>query len=274
MDISGKVAIVTGGGAGIGEAIARRIVSGGGKVLVADLNSDGAERVAADINEEHPGTALAVAGDVADEAVLADLIARAERELGPVDIFFANAGIPGGLGLDSTEEQWSKALGVNVMAHVRAARLLVPGWIERGSGYFVSTASAAGLLTQLGSVPYAVTKHAAVGFAEWLSVTYGDRGIGVSCLCPMGVKTELLDTGFEIGDGDAVLAARAVTSAGTVLQPAEVAERVVEAIADGRFLILPHPQVLDMYRQKGADYDRWIGGMRRYQAGLLAQGEN
>lgn len=271
MDISGKVAVVTGGGAGIGAAVAQRIVAGGGRVVVADLDAAGAERVAAELVEQQAGSAVAVAGDVSDEAVITELIAVAEREFGPVDIFFANAGIPGGLGLDSTDAQWSQALDVNVMAHVRAARLLVPGWIERGGGYFVSTASAAGLLTQLGSVPYAVTKHAAVGFAEWLSVTYGDRGIGVSCLCPMGVQTELLRTGFDVGEGDAVLAARAVTSAGTVLEPAEVADRVVDAIAAGTFLILPHPQVLDMYRQKGADYDRWLAGMRRYQAGLLAQ---
>ena len=268
MNISGKVAIVTGGGAGIGAAIARRVVDGGGKVVVADLNADSARQVAADIDERHPGSAVAEVGDVADSDVLSALIARAESEFGPVDIFFANAGIPGGLGLDSTEEQWTNAIGVNVMAHVRAARLLVPGWIERGAGYFVSTASAAGLLTQIGSAPYSVTKHAAVAFAEWLSVTYGDRGIGVSCLCPMGVDTALLDTGFDVGHGDAELAARAVTSAGPVLEPSEVAERVVEAIADGRFLILPHPQVLDMYRNKGADYDRWLSGMRRYQAGL------
>ncbi len=268
MEISGKVAIVTGGGSGIGEAIAHRIARDGARVLVADLDADNAARVAQAINSELPGSAVWAAGDAGDEAVLRDQIARAEAEFGPVDIFFANAGIAGGVGLDSTEEQWALAMGINVMAHVRAARLLIPGWLERGSGYFVSTASAAGLLTQLGSAPYAVSKHAAVGFAEWLSVTYGARGIGVSCVCPMGVNTPLLSSGFGTGDANAALAAKAVTSAGAVLEPADVADRVAEGIAAGQFLILPHPQVLDLYRYKGADYDRWLSGMRRYQSVL------
>ena len=267
VDIAGKVAIVTGGGAGIGEAIARRIALGGGKIVVADLNEAGADRVAESIG----ASAIAVAGDVSDESVLRAMIERTESEFGPVDIFFANAGIGGGLGLESTDEQWDLALEVNVLAHVRAARLLVPKWLERGTGYFVSTASAAGLLTQLGSVPYAVTKHAAVGFAEWLSVTYGNRGIGVSCLCPMGVNTALLNAGFETGDSAGALASNAVRTAGAVLEPAEVADLVIEAIGVGHFLILPHPQVLDMYRYKGADYDRWIAGMRRFQDALLGR---
>lgn len=263
MQISGKVAVVTGGGAGIGAAIARRLAADGAKVVVADLDAAGAERVAGAIG------GVWESGDVADDSVIAALVERAEREFGPVDLYFANAGVTGGPGLDSTDEQWSAALGVNVLAHVRAARRLVPGWIERGSGYFVSTASAAGLLTQLGSAPYAVSKHAAVGFAEWLSVTYGDRGIRVSCLCPMGVNTALLRAGFEVGTEEAVLAARAVETAGAVLEPDEVADLVAAAIGEERFLILPHPQVLDMFRFKGADYDKWLSGMRRYQASLL-----
>ncbi|MFH5228794.1 SDR family oxidoreductase [Antrihabitans spumae] len=270
MDISGKVAIVTGSGAGIGAALARRLAAGGARVVVTDLDGAAAERVATEIAVDHPDSVIFSAGDAADEATLRDLIARTEAEFGPVDLFFANAGIAGGLGLDSTEEQWNAALQINVMAHVRAAKLLVPGWVERGSGYFVTTASAAGLLTQLGSAPYSVSKHGAVAFAEWLSVTYGGKGIGVSCLCPMGVQTALLDTGFSAGDPSAELAARAVRTAGEVLDPADVADIVVDAVADGRFLILPHPQVLEFYRHKGSDYDRWILGMRRYQEALLA----
>ncbi|UGT53729.1 SDR family oxidoreductase [Nocardia asteroides] len=263
MDIAGKVAIVTGAGAGIGAALARRLVDGGARVVVADLDADNAAKVADELG------AIAVGGDVADEAVIRTLIETAEREYGPVDLYFANAGIGGGPGLDSTEDQWSAAIDVNVMAHVRAARLLVPGWVERGSGYFVTTASAAGLLTQIGSAPYSVTKHAAVGFAEWLSMTYGDQGVRVSCLCPMGVDTRLL-SGDLIPDAPeaAALAIKAVTTAGKVLSPEEVADTVVAAMAAEHFLILPHPEVLEMYRHKGADYDRWLSGMRRFQAML------
>ena len=262
MDISGKVAIVTGGGAGIGAALARALAAGGARVLVADIAAENAERVARDIGS---GRALAAGGDVSDEDVIRELVARAASEFGPVDLYFANAGIAGGVGLESSDDRWAAALDVNVLAHVRAARVLVPGWLERGSGHFVSTASAAGLLTQLGSAPYAVTKHAAVGFAEWLSVTYGNRGIGVSCLCPMGVKTALLDAGFGEDAENSSIATRAVTTAGAVLDPDDVARMVLDGIAAERFLILPHPEVLEFYRHKGADYDRWIAGMRRFQ---------
>ncbi|MFF7943629.1 SDR family oxidoreductase [Nocardia gamkensis] len=266
MEISGKVAIVTGAGAGIGAALAARLVAAGARVVLADLDEASAVRVA----ESLGAGAVTVGGDVADEAVIRTLIDRAEAEFGPVDMYFANAGIGGGAGLDSTDGQWAAALEVNVMAHVRAARLLVPGWLARGGGYFVATASAAGLLTQLGSAPYAVSKHAAVGFAEWLSVTYGDRGVRVSCVCPMGVDTRLLHGGLVPPEhaAEAELAVKAVTSAGVVLSPEEVAEIVLAGVADERFLILPHPEVLKMYRHKGSDYDRWLDGMRRFQAAL------
>ncbi|MEV0298202.1 SDR family oxidoreductase [Nocardia sp. NPDC050710] len=265
MEISGKVAIVTGAGAGIGAALARRLAAGGGRVVVADLDAESAAAVAASIGSN----AVAASGDVADEKVIQTLIDRAEAEFGPVDLYFANAGIGGGPGLDSTDEQWSAALEVNVLAHVRAARLLMPGWLERGAGYFVSTASAAGLLTQIGSAPYSVTKHAAVGFAEWLSVTYGDKGIRVSCVCPMGVDTRLLH-GELIPDDPAAaeLAVKAVTTAGAVITPEQVADTIVDGIGTEQFLILPHPEVLKMYRHKGSDYDRWLDGMRRFQAAL------
>ncbi|MFC6009478.1 SDR family oxidoreductase [Nocardia lasii] len=265
MEIAGKVAIVTGAGAGIGAALAHRLVAGDARVVVADLDVGNAEKVAAELG----GDAVAVGGDVADEAVIAELIAVAEREFGPVEMYFANAGIGGGPGLDSTEAQWAATIDVNVMAHVRAAKLLVPGWVERGSGYFVATASAAGLLTQIGSAPYSVTKHAAVGFAEWLSVTYGDKGVRVSCLCPMGVDTQLLTGGLIPDNPEAgELAVKAVRTAGAVLTPEEVADTVVAAMAEEHFLILPHPEVLQMYRNKSGDYDRWISGMRRYQSML------
>lgn len=160
-------------------------------------------------------------------------------------------------------------IDVNLRAHIRAAQLLIPDWVERGEGYFISTASAAGLLTQIGSATYAVTKHAAVGFAEWLAISYRDSGVRVSCLCPMGVNTELLYGGEKSGDPRGVAATRAVTSAGAVLEPAQVARDVLAAIDEERFLILPHAAVADMFRQKAADYDRWLRGMRRYQASLL-----
>ncbi|MEV0684182.1 SDR family oxidoreductase [Nocardia sp. NPDC050378] len=265
METAGKVAIVTGAGAGIGAALAARLVAGDARVVVADLDGDSAAKVAAELGDK----ATAVGGDVADEQVVGQLIATAEREFGPVDLYFANAGIGGGPGLDSTEDQWAAAIDVNVMAHVRAAKLLVPGWVERGEGYFVSTASAAGLLTQLGSAPYSVTKHAAVAFAEWLSITYGDKGVRVSCLCPMGVDTRLLSGDLIPENPDAAaFAIKAVKTAGAVLSAEEVADTVIEAMAAEHFLILPHPEVLQMYRNKGADYDRWIAGMRRFQEAL------
>lgn len=268
MQVTDKVAIVTGGGAGIGAAIATALVDSGASVLVADLNADAANAVAARLGER----CIAAGGDVSDPAVIDSLIAAAEATFGPVDIFVANAGTTAGMGLDSSDESWGVALDVNVLAHVRAARALMPGWLERGSGYFLSTASAAGLLTQIGSATYSVSKHAAVGFAEWLAVTYGDRGVAVSCLCPMGVNTALLNSGFDSGAGaDASVAASAVTAAGTVLEPEDVARVVLEAMADERFLILPHPEVLTMYSHKSADYDRWIAGMQRYRTSLEAR---
>ena len=265
MDVAGKVAIVTGGGGGIGGAIAQRLVAGGARVLVADLDADAAARVADGLDG-----AASAGGDAADPEVIAGMIARAEAAFGPVDMYFANAGIAGGVGLELAEPEWDAALDVNLRAHIRAAKLLVPGWLERGEGYFISTASAAGLLTQVGSAAYSVSKHAAVGFAEWLSITYGDRGVRVSCLCPMGVNTALLHGGEESGDPIGRAATAAVVAAGRVIEPAECAEAVLAAVEAEQFLILPHPAVLEMYRQKGTDYDRWIRGMRRYQAALFA----
>ena len=256
MELSEKVVVVTGGASGIGKALAWRFKEEGARaVVIADLR--GAEEAAEEIG------AIGVTCDVSDEAQVISLIDRAEQEAGAVDLFAANAGVGGGTMLDGFES----AIGVNVMQHVYAARRLLPGWLERGSGYFLSTASAAGLLTQIGSAAYSVSKHGAVAFAEWLSVTYGDQGIGVSVLCPMGVNTPLL-TGGDEGEQ----AAAVVSAAGAILEPEQVADDVVAALRDERFLILPHPEVLTFFQRKGSDYDRWLAGMRRLQAAIVAGG--
>lgn len=268
MKVAGKVAIVTGGGGGIGGALADRLVAEGAKVVVSDLDSASATDVADRLGG---ASAVALGGDASSPEVIASLIALAEDTFGPVDLYFANAGIGGAPGLEASETDWDLSIDVNLRAHIRAAQLLVPKWLERGGGYFVSTASAAGLLTQIGSATYSVTKHAAVGFAEWLSVTYGDRGVGVSCLCPMGVNTKLLYEGQESGSTLGAAATKAVLAAGDVLEPSDVAEIVLAAVDEEQFLILPHANVLDMYRNKGADYDRWLRGMRRYQKALLGE---
>jgi NAD(P)-dependent dehydrogenase (short-subunit alcohol dehydrogenase family) len=262
MELSGKVVVVTGGASGIGRALAQRFAGEGAKgVVVVDLDVDGARTVADGIGT----AALGIGCDVAAEDQVRAVIATAEEAFGPIDLFCANAGIGQGTGLDTPDDVWTRAFDVNVRAHVLAARLLIPAWLERGEGYFLSTASAAGLLTQIGSAPYAVTKHAAVALAEWLAVTYGSKGIRVSCLCPMGVDTAMLNAGLDAGDREG-LGARVVAATGNVLQPEDVADVVVEAVREERFLILPHPEVLVFFRRKGSDYDRWIAGMQRLQA--------
>lgn len=268
MRVENAVAIVTGAAGGIGAAIAQRLLEHGARVLITDRDADRLAATTRRLAEAFPGAVSGQAGDAASESDLRKLIDTATTEFGPVEMFFANAGVGGGPGLDATDAQWEQALEVNALAHVRAARLLVPGWLERGSGYFVSTASAAGLLTQIGSATYTVSKHAAVGFAEWLAVTYGDLGVRVSCLCPMGVDTALLTglgtDGGSVGD----LATRAVTGAGAVLAPLDVADRVLEAIEAERFLVLPHEEVREFVHRKAADHDRWIAGMQRYRRSL------
>ena len=268
MRVDGRVAIITGGGNGIGAALAERLVCTGARVVLADLDGTAAEEVAQRLTQAVPRAAVGVGADASAAVEIARLVELAESRFGPVDLYFANAGIFGAAGLGDSEESWTRAIEVNVLAHVRAARILVPGWLARGGGYFVSTASAAGLLTQIGMAQYSMTKHAAVAFAEWLAVTYGDRGISVSCLCPMGVDTELLHGPGETADGPPALAIDAVVRAGEVLAPADVADAVIDAVDRERFLILPHPEVLDMFRSKAADYDRWLAGMQRYQSRL------
>ncbi|MGA8986897.1 SDR family oxidoreductase [Aeromicrobium sp.] len=264
MDVSGAKAVVTGAAGGIGAAIAQRLLEAGASVVMGDLDGRRLAATAARLEAEHPGRVDHVAGDASEAEHIAALIAAADE----VDAFFANAGVFTGFGLDATDGEWASSWDVNVKAHVVAARALVPGWLERGAGCFVSTASAAGLLTQLGSPTYSVTKHAAVGFAEWLAATYGDRGVQVCCLCPMGVRTDMLVAGEEATQGDALLGRQSVVSAGATLDPLEVADVVLEAVAAGTFFALPHPEVGTMYARKAADTDHWITGMQRFRTSL------
>ena len=267
MELQDRVAVVTGGASGIGRAMVRRFAAGGARgVVAADVNADAAVALAEQLGER----VLGVGCDVTDDAQVGELIERAEDAFGPVDLFCANAGIGTGAGLDAADEVWDAIWSVNVRAHILAARRLVPAWLERGEGYWLSTASAAGLLTQIGDAPYTVTKHAAVAFAEWLAVTFGSRGLRVSCLCPMGVNTPLLQTGLDQA-GSEGLGGRVVAAAGQVLEPEDVADVVADALREERFLILPHPEVLEFLRRKASDTDRWIRGMQRLQAMVEGQ---
>jgi NAD(P)-dependent dehydrogenase (short-subunit alcohol dehydrogenase family) len=267
MEIAGSVAIITGAGSGIGRALAEAFAAADASVVAGDLDEPGVTRTV-DAIRAAGGSAVAVTTDVSTTDGIAALVGAARAQFGPVDVFVANAGVTGAPGLGDDEADWDRIIDVNLRAHVRAAKALVPEWTERGRGHFVAVASAAGLLTQLGAAGYSATKHAAVGFAEWLAITYGDKGIGVSCVCPMGVDTPLLNGMVESTDPAIKLAAAAVRQAGEVMGPDRVAALTVEAVQEGRFLVLPHPAVLDMYRQKGSDYERWIAGMRRYQRAL------
>lgn len=260
MEIEGIVVAVTGAANGIGEAIARALADeGAAAVAVLDLDMHGATRVAHDIAV---GNAKSVAYelDVSDAAAVASVLTRVEDELGPIDLMVSNAGIGTGAGLDADADDWERSWNVNVMGHVHAARTLLPSMLERGGGGFVHTCSAAGLLTMIGDAPYSVSKHAAVAFAEWLDVTYGTRGIQVGALCPQGVETDLLRSGAgEVAEA-------VVRRAGVVLTPEAVARVVVEAVRDGRFLILPHPEVAEHLRRKADDPERWIAAMQRFAA--------
>jgi NAD(P)-dependent dehydrogenase (short-subunit alcohol dehydrogenase family) len=261
MELQDKVCVVTGGAGGIGSALCRRFAAEGARaVVVADLEGEAALRVADDIGER----AMAVSTDVAVEADIEALVERTIERFGPIDLFCSNAGIGIGGGVDATNEEWQRIWDINLMAHVYAARHLLPGMLARGEGYIVATASAAGLLTQIGSAPYAVTKHAAVALAEWLAIAHGDAGIKVSCLCPQGVRTPMLLAGLDDEAASAVLAS------GGMLEPDDVADAVVQAIRDERFLILPHPEVAEYMKRKADDPDRWLAGMRRLQARVAA----
>lgn len=250
MRIEGKRVVVTGAASGIGAGLARRFAAEGAAALVlSDVDEDGVRRVAGEVG----GAAMPC--DVRDANAVAALVDAVEEAHGPIDLFCSNAGvaIPGGP--EAPDEAWRTSLDVNLMAHVYAARALVPRMLARGGGYLLHTASAAGLLTQLGSAPYSVSKHAAIAFAEWLAITYGERGVKVSVLAPQAVRTAM--TAGVPGGG--------VAGVDGMLEPEDVAEAVVRGLETESFLILPHPQVLEYFRRKGSDYDRWIRGMQRLQ---------
>ncbi len=260
MELKGKVVVVTGGADGIGAALCRRFArEGAAHIAVVDRNGEGARAVA----EEFGGTSYAT--DVSDQAAVADMVANVEAVHGRIDLCCSNAGVGDGdpdrnFAASSPDSVWMRAWGVNVMAHVYAARAVLPGMIARGEGYLLNTVSAAGLLSQIGGAVYSTTKHAAVGLAESLAITHGDQGIKVSILCPQGVDTAMLRAG---GSGSP-------QSLDGVLTPDDVAQSVVEGLAAESFLILPHPEVVTYMQRKTTDYDRWLSGMRRLRAKTMA----
>jgi len=248
MELAEKNIVVTGGGNGIGRALCERFAAEGARrITVVDLD----EKAAAGVAERLGGVSRGV--DVARREALVALVREVESEAGPIDLFVSNAGIAIAGGEELPVDDWQRIWEVNVMAHVHAAHAVLPSMLERREGYLLNTASAAGLLSQIGSAPYAVTKHGAVAFAEWLSITYGDRGIGVSVLCPQAVRTAMT-AGQEDGG---------VAGVDGMIEPVEVAEAVVRGLAEERFLILPHESVRTYYARKGQDIDRWLAGMRR-----------
>jgi NAD(P)-dependent dehydrogenase (short-subunit alcohol dehydrogenase family) len=258
MKLTDKCIVVTGAAGGIGAALARRFAAENPRgIVVSDRDEAGIDAVARSIG------ARAVPCDVTQESQVRALVEETEAHFGPIDLFCSNAGVISLGGAEASDEEWQLSLGVNVMAHVYAARAVVPSMLERGGGYLLQTASAAGLLTQLGSAPYSVTKHAAVALAEWLAITYGDQGLKVSVLAPQAVRTAMtagvVDGGVAGVDG--------------MLEPEAVADAVVAGIDAESFLILPHPEVLEYFRRKASDYERWLKGMRRLQARFGGAGE-
>ena len=258
MRLQNKTIIVTGGANGIGLALCKRFAREGARgVVVADVDGERARREADAIG------ALGIGCDVASEADVRRLVAETEAAFGPVDLFCSNAGISVSGGVEVSDAEWQRIWNIHLMGHVYAARAVLPGMISRGGGYLLHTASAAGLLSQIGSAPYSVTKHATVALAEWLSITYGDRGIKVSCLCPQGVRTNMLgDEPNPISD----------FLRETALDPAAVADVVVAGIDEERFLILPHAIVGEYFQRRASDHDRWLRGMRRLQAQMGSRG--
>jgi NAD(P)-dependent dehydrogenase (short-subunit alcohol dehydrogenase family) len=261
MEIQDQVIVVTGGGSGIGRALCERFAAAGARaVVVADLDGDAARQVAAGIGERARARAL----NVGVETQLQQLVAEVTAEFGRIDLFCSNAGVIVRADEDAANADWLRHWDVNVMAHVYAARALLPQMLARGSGYLLNTASAAGLLSQVNAAPYSVTKHAAVAFAEWLSIAHGDRGIRVSCLCPQGVDTPMLRGAGGTG--------RKSFLAEGALTPQQVAECVVEGLRAESFLILPHPEVLSFFQRKAGDYERWLRGMRRLREKVMGSG--
>ncbi|MAE96610.1 MAG: short-chain dehydrogenase [Deltaproteobacteria bacterium] len=262
MELRDRIAVVTGGASGIGEGLALRFKAEGARhVVVADRDEAGAKAVAGRIG----GTGVGI--DVADEGAIEELVAETERSQGPIDLFVSNAGYVTVGGVEAPTEDLQRMWEVHVLAHLHAARAVLPGMIERGEGYLLNTASAAGLLTQLGSLHYSVTKHAAIALAEWLAVTHGPQGIRVSVLCPQAVETKIgaNSPSKELRQQNDV----GVASQDGVLQADEVAGCVIEAVAEERFWVLPHPEVAVYAKRKAGDVDRWIGGMMRFQDRLF-----
>jgi len=258
VDVEGVVAVVTGGAGGIGRALAHRLArAGAAAVVVADLDGSTADAIAAGLSG--PGGHRGVGLDVTDEAALVATVARIEAEVGPIGLWCSNAGIAAGRDL-GTNEDWARAWDVHVLAHVYAVRAVLPRMLERGRGHFLVTASAAGLLTEMDLAPYAVTKHGSVALAEWLAIRYGGSGVGFSCLCPQAVNTSMI----------ANAPPESATLAGGIIEPDQVADAVLDALAADRFLILPHPEVAEFARRRVTDPDRWIAGMRRLRAKLQA----
>ena len=269
MDLKDRTTVVTGAANGIGAALARRFHAAGARVVIADRDEANLRTLESELNGLRPGSVHAVVADVSTEAGNVALIEAARGAFGFIDLFFANAGVAMGTDLAATDEStWETVMDINLHAHRWAAKHLMEEWLAAGEGYFCSTASAAGLLSQIGSATYSVSKHAAVAFAEWLAITYGDRGVRVTCLCPQGVNTNMLNPpgssdGIEKRGGDVVKAS------GAVLEPAEVAEAVHSTIVAERFLVMPHPEVHTYEKRKVDDRDRWLAGMRKLQARVV-----
>ena len=257
MDLQDKNTVVTGAANGIGKAVAEEFHKQGARVVLADRDAALLSAVVEKLNAKRPNSAFAVACDLSTEAANAELVAKSKQFLGFIDLFYANAGVAMGTDLSTSEETWNTSFDVNVHAHRWAVKYLIDDWLAAGRGYFVSTASAAGLLTAIGSAPYSLTKHAALSFAEWLSITYGNRGIKVSCLCPQGVNTNMLRR------------SDVVRASGAVLEPEQVAEIVVETLRQETFLILPHPEVAQFVSKKANEHERWLAGMRKLQLRTL-----
>ncbi|MEJ7800143.1 MAG: SDR family oxidoreductase [Ilumatobacter sp.] len=268
MELDDRVVVITGGGSGIGEALARAAHDAGARhVVVADLNGAEAKRVAAEVG----GTGVEI--DVRDEAAIQQLVDETQDAHGPIDLFVSNAGYVTTAGLEDPNDSIQNMWEVHCLAHIYAARAVLPSMITRGEGYLLNTASAAGLLTQIGSMSYSITKAAAVSLAEWLAVTHHHQGIRVSALCPQAVRTNIITNSPDnAGRTDDAAWEGGVASGDGVLEPADVAQLCVEAIRDERFLVLPHAEVATYVERKATDRDRWLAGMRRFQSALHADG--
>ena len=266
MELENKNVVVTGGANGIGKALAQEFHERGARLVLADRDANLLNELVDNLNNKRVNSALGVICDLSTEAANAELVSKSKQFLGFIDLFFANAGVAMGTDMSTDEETWNISFDVNVHAHRWAVKYLIDDWLEAGHGYFASTASAAGLLTAIGSAPYSLTKHAALAFAEWLSITYGNRGLKVSCLCPQGVNTNMLRRSDQATAADN---GNVVRASGAVLEPEQVAKIVVAALAQEVFMILPHPEVGQFVSKKAVEHERWLAGMRKLQLRTL-----